>query len=327
MNKKTVQKAKKLTAGILSAALITAGWTGVYAQEEKGEDTYSLTILYNNDIHGKVDRLPQFKTIIDQVKEETEHVLVLNGGDIFMRGELQDQQGLPELEMMNAIGYDAWVLGNHEFHVPWEDGTPQELEEQLQAQIALADFPTLCANVTQNETGELIENVLPYTIKEVGGLDIGIIGVTSMKPQDRQLPEVADMTFESGEVTVAKVMEELSPQTDINIVLSHTGLAVDTKMCWIPGVSAVVGADDHFIITNPIYCPGADGWKSTPIMQAGGENDQYLGRIDMEYELTDGQWELSDFQGYLYDLEGVQGNAQIQEIIDNCYENAQEPAA
>ena len=101
------------------------------------------------------------------------------------------------------------------------------------------------------DTGELIDGVEPYIIKEVGGLDIGIIGVTSLKPQDRGWEEVSDKVFESGDITVTNLMEEVAPQTDINIVLSHTGLAVDTKTCRVEGVSAVVGADDHFVIPSP----------------------------------------------------------------------------
>lgn len=320
--KKTFGKMK--IAALLTSAVLTANSLTVFAEETNSEDTYSLTIVYDNDIHGRVDRLPQFKTIIDEVREENENVLVLNGGDIFLRGEFQDQQGLPEMEMLNAIGYDAWVPGNNDFRIPPEGGTPEEGNEQLQALVKAAEFPTLCANVTMKESGEYIDNVLPYTIKTVGDLDIGIIGVTSLKPQNREWEEVSDKVFESGEITVANLIEEVKPQTDINIVLSHTGLAVDTKIANVEGVSAVVGADDHYIITNPIYYPGNDDFKSTPIVQAGGEQDQYLGRLDLEYELVDGTWTLKDFNGYLYDLTGVEGNSDIQAIIDEYRTPAEE---
>lgn len=307
----------KKTAMVMAASvLMVSGNTTVWAEEAKPEDTYSLSIIYDNDIHGRVDRLPQFKTLIDEAREETDHLLVLNGGDIFLRGEFQEQQGIPEMNLLNAIGYDAWVLGNNDFRIGPDGGTIEQGNEQLQALVDLAEFPTLCANVKMNETQEYIDNVLPYTVKEVGGLNIGIIGVTSLKPQNREWEEVSDKTFESGEITVANIIEEVSEQTDINIVLSHTGLAVDTKIANVPGVSAVVGADDHYIITEPIYYPGEDGFKSTPILQGGGEQDQYLGRLDLEYKLVDGEWTLDDFNGYLYDLTGVEGDSEIQGMID-----------
>lgn len=307
-------------AAILAAAtsmMIASVGMSVCAEEAKEGDIYELTIVYDNDIHGRVERLPQFKTLIDEAREEADHILVLNGGDIFLRGERQMQQGIPEMKILNEIGYDAWVLGNNDFRIPTEGGTIEEGNEQLQNMIALCEFPTLCGNVTMKDSGEYIDNVEPYIIKEVGDLKIGIIGVTSLKPQNREWEEVSDKIFESGEITVANLMEEVSSQTDINIVLSHTGLAIDTKIANVAGVSAVIGADDHYIITNPIYYPGDDGFKSTPILQGGGEQDQYLGRLDLIYQYEDGAWVLEDFDGYLYDLEGVEPDQELQNLIDS----------
>ena len=92
---------------------------------------------------------------------------------------------------------------------------------------------------------------------------------------------------------------------------------MDTKIANVAGVSAVIGADDHYIITDPIYYPGEDGFKSTPIVQGGGEQDQYLGRLDLVYKYEDGAWTLDDFDGYLYDLEGVEADQEIQDLIDS----------
>ncbi|MDD2959450.1 MAG: metallophosphoesterase [Lachnospiraceae bacterium] len=341
---------KKAAILTMTAAMAISGAASFAAQETQTEaaqtetaqteaapeetakegDTYQLSIVYDNDIHGRVDRLPQFKTLIDEAREECDNLLVLNGGDIFLRGEFQMQQGIPEMNLLNAIGYDAWVLGNNDFRIPTEGGTIEEGNEQLQNLIDLCEFPTLCANVTMKEDGSYIENVDPYIIKEVGGLKIGIIGVTSLKPQNREWEEVSDKVFESGEITVENLMEEVKPQTDINVVLSHTGLAVDTKIANVDGVSAVVGADDHYIIASPMYYPGEDGFKSTPILQGGGEQDQYLGRLDMNFVYTEGVWTLDDFNGYLYDLAGVEGNSKIQVMIDQYRAEAievEEPAA
>lgn len=306
---------KKAAVLAATAMMATAVCPTVYAEEVKAGDTYELTIIYNNDVHGRLDRLAQFKTLIDEAREEVDHLLVFNGGDIFLRGELQEQQGIPEMNILNEMGYDAWVLGNNDFRVPTEGGTVEEGNEQIQNLISLANCPTLCGNVTMKDTGEYIDNVEPYIIKEMGGLKIGIIGVTSLKPQNREWEEVSDKVFESGEITVARLMEEVVTQTDINIVLSHTGLAVDTKIANVAGVSAVIGADDHYIIESPIYYPGADGFKSSPIVQGGGEQDQYLGRLDLVYTYEEGTWVLDDFEGYLYDLEGVEADQELQELI------------
>lgn len=303
----------------------------VAAVEESADaDTFHLTILHQNDIHGHVDRLPYYKTIIDQVRAEEENVLVLQGGDIFLRGEFQDLQGEAEMDMMNAMGFDSWVLGNNDFRVPPEGGSIMDGDEQIQKLVAQAEFPTLCANVTMKDTGEYIENVEPYIIKEINGIRVAVIGVTSLKPQLREWEEISDKVFESGEVTVARLVPELEEQSDIIIVLSHCGIHIDALIDRIPGVSAVIGADDHFVIEKPLYIPDPVGFYAGPIAQAGGEADHYLGRLDLNFKTNEASWYLDSFDGYLYDLEGVEANQDILDLIESyraIVEESQKQAA
>ena len=57
--------------------------------------------------------------------------------------------------------------------------------------------------------------------------------------------------------------------------------------------------------------------RAHPIVQAGGEQDQYLGRLDLSFTYQDGAWVLDDFEGSLYDLEGVEADEEIQSMIDS----------
>lgn len=309
MLRKNLKKSFSVLGLIL---LLVLNVVPVYASDE----SFSLSIIYNNDTHGIVDRLPYFKTLIDKARAEEGNLLVLHGGDIFLRGEFEDQRGIPEMTMMNAIGYDAWVLGNNDFRIPPQGGTRAEGNEQLQNLIALAEFPTLCANVTMRDGSGLIENAEPYIIKEIEGLKVAIIGVTSLKPQMRVWEESCDKIFESGEITVANIIEAIKDEADIFIVLSHCGLVVDISISKVAGVSAVIGADDHLIIRKPLYYPGPFGAKSAPIVQGGGENDQYLGRLNLSFEITDGAWTLSDFDGFLYELDGVEPDQDLEDLIE-----------
>ncbi len=309
MRRKNLKKSFSVLGLILLLAL---NFVPVYASDK----SFSLSIIYNSDTHGLVDRLPYFKSLIDEARMEEGNFLVLYGGDIFLRGEFEDQRGIPEMTMMNAIAYDAWVIGNNDFRIPPHGGTRAEGNEQLQNLIALAEFPTLCANVTMRDGSGLIENVDPYIIKEFDGVKVAIIGVTSLKPQMRLWEESCDKVFESGEITVAKTIEAIKDEADIFIVLSHCGLFVDMSIAKVGGVSAVIGADDHLVIRKPICYPGPFGAKSAPVVQAGGEQDQYLGRLDLSFEITDGAWTLSDFDGFLYELDGVEPDRDLEDLIE-----------
>lgn len=310
----------KLIAAIIGTIICVQSFTPIIANATPKEgEQYTLTIVHTNDIHGHVDNLPKYSTIIKQVKEEAENVLVLDGGDIFLRGEFEKFQGNAEMEMLNAMGYDAWVLGNNDFRIGPSGGTTIQGNEQLQNLIKLCNFSTLCANVKMKDSGNYIENVKPYEIKNVNGMKIGIIGVTSLKPQNRNWEENSDKIFESGEKTVANIINEVNEQSDINIVLSHTGLAIDTYIANIEGVSAVLGADDHFKISEPIYTTN-QGRKNAPITQNGGEENHYIGRLDLQFKYTQGNWKLTDFNGFLYDLNSVTEDSKIKNII-NKYRN------
>ena len=275
---------------------------------------YTLTIMHTNDIHGHVDQLPQYATIIDQVRSEADNVLVLDAGDIFLRGEFEQLQGKMEMSILNAIGYDAWVYGNNDFRIGPSGGTIKQGNEQIEQLAKQADFPTLCANVFSKDSGSYLEQAEPYIIKELSEVNVGIIGVTSLKPQDRGWKEVSDKTFVNGQTAVQELIPELEDKTDINLVLSHAGLMVDIGISNVEGVSAVIGGDDHFTIKSPIYT-NYKGMKNTPIVQAGGEDEHYLGRLDLIFQEKNDELVLVDHQGSLYELEDVEKTSVIEEII------------
>ena len=216
-------------------------------------DYYTLSIVNTHDIHGNDENLPVYATLIKQARSEAKNLLVLDGGDFFKGGQFWNLQGIPEMEMLNLMDYDAWVLGNHEFTVPFDNATAEDCNKQLNAITSLSKGQPLCANVKFKD-GSYLDNVLPYMIKVVNGVKVGIIGITSTKPQDREMDEVSDKIFYDPNETLINCIEDLEGKTDINILLSHTGLSVDDKMLynyidddWKYGykLAAILGADDH----------------------------------------------------------------------------------
>ena len=101
---------------------------------------------------------PAHKTIVNRVKAEVEQkggsLVLLNAGD-FNTGvpESDMQTAEPDIKAMNAMGYEATVLGNHEFDNPLQI---------LDMQEKWANFPFLSANVINTKTGKTL--VKPYTI-------------------------------------------------------------------------------------------------------------------------------------------------------------------
>lgn len=310
---------KKNNLGLLFLFILIFNFT--YTSPKNG-DLYKLTILHTNDLHGNLDQLTKYSTIIKKVKSEVENVLVMDGGDLFLRGEFEEHRGKVEVEVLNELGYDYWVPGNNDFRVPDKSNqTSIQSNRQLSSIINSGQFQSICANVKFKDENYL-PNVKPYSIKNINGLRVATIGITSLKPQTRNWNEVSDKIFVNGDEIIQDIVLELKDKSDINIVLSHAGIITDVKMAGKfylnSEISAVIGADDHFILNKPMHTvrKGKDNKiKTTPITQAGGEVEHFLGRLDLTYKYEDGKWNLDDFEGQLYDITNVKEDNKIKNIL------------
>ena len=313
----------------MAAAFVAMPITADAEEKLKKGETFELTILQTNDLHGHLDdiitlkdgtvhenSIAKYATIIEDVRNEEENVLLVDGGDVFLRGEFQAGQGELETSLLKALDYDAMALGNNDFRVyPAGEGTPDSRYEQLKDYHRNVNFPILTGNVIDRETGKYIQNVKPWKGFTFDGVKVGMIGLTSMKPEIRGWNDVADLDFIEPVEALNALLPEVSEKSDINIVLSHGGNTEDHKLAQVPGVSAVIGADTHKVIETPEY--EFNGEVMVPITQAGGEQEHYLGRLDLTYEVVDGKMTLVESDGFLYDITNVPADPEIQAIIDN----------
>lgn len=310
--KRTISLAALALMTTLSLILTACTSANAEAVPQEG-DFWTLSIVSTNDIHGYDDSLPQYATIIERARGYTQELARSRRRRYFPSWRFNDLKGIPEMEMLNLMGYDAHVIGNNDFKIPNDDGTIPAGDDQINAIIATAEAPVICANVTYKESGEYIDGVEPYIIKDINGVQVGIIGVTSTKPADRAYE--TDKIFADPYETVERCLKELEGKTDVNIILSHCGLAVDDSLAYIEGISAVIGADDHYTIIEPLYWIW-EGEKSTPIVQHGGEENHCIARLDLIFQVIDGEFVLQDFSGEGYDTFLVPGDPEVQAVLD-----------
>ncbi|MCL2356065.1 MAG: metallophosphoesterase [Defluviitaleaceae bacterium] len=269
-----------------------------------GYPQFHLTILHTNDWHGVLHNVPAYATLVREIRAERENVLLLDGGDIYRRGPFEAFNGAVEIEIMNAMGYDALVFGNNEFPRT-DDELPNISEHTI---LQLAEFPILLANATLD--GEYVAGVEPYIIVTRNDIDIAIIGVTSPKPWDRGFDFTERYLFECPIEVVARYSENLRDYSDIRIALTHAGIPLDRQM---RGVSAIISSDDHRILREPMVVYDND--RRIPLVQAGGERQHYLGQLDLYFAEIDDEWILFDFHGRLLSVADVEPCEEIFEII------------
>lgn len=261
----------------------------VMAQE--GE-TFALTILHTNDTHSHHEPnndgdggAARQATVVNQIRAEEENVLLLDGGDRFT-GTLFHQQyrGQDNVQIMNAIGYDAMTLGNHEF----DDG-----DEVLAAFIDGLNFPVVTSNVDFSASEILAGKVQPWVILDVNGQQIGIVGLVT--PETPILSSPGDeLVFNSDLVSATQTaVDELTAQGVNKIILvTHVGLQADLEVAAATsGVDVIVGGHSHTLLGNryvasqgeyPVEATSASG-EPVLIVQAGS-NNTYLGRLDVEFD-------------------------------------------
>ena len=124
---------------LLALGLVVFLW--VRAGQEQ-----TLVILSTNDMHGKIQRMPELATAVRQCRDTVERVLLVDAGDRWTGNAYVDKvavPGRPIVELMNRLGYDVATLGNHEF-----DFGQAHLGGVLDSLVA---FEVVCANIKSDK--------------------------------------------------------------------------------------------------------------------------------------------------------------------------------
>lgn len=177
-------------------------------------------------------------------------------------------RGEAVIELMNAVGYDAMTIGNHELDFG---------AEGLRALMGKASFPILAANIRERDTGKLFAQ--PYTIRQLGPLRIGILGIAYPNtPLTTAQENVTRIEFDEA----TPVAQHFVPQmrktgVDIIIVLSHLGLGSDIQLAEaVSGIDVIVGGHSHNRMTKPKHV------GNTLIVQAGAHGTD-LGILELTF--------------------------------------------
>jgi len=212
----------------------------------------TVTVLNTTDLHGSIRRTPgvyaehnegsllQVATLVRGIREESPHALLFDCGDVFQgTDESFLTQGAIMATAMNALGYDAFAIGNHEFD--WGVDTLGEMLDRMKATPLAANL------LVGKEAPAAFRRVLPFVIKEVNGLKIAVVGLTT--------PNIPNWfrTVEENDLRVVdsrRALERTLPQVrrerpDILILLVHQGIqAKDDEANQINGICRRFGEFD-----------------------------------------------------------------------------------
>ncbi len=258
-----------------------------------------LTVYHTGDIHGHID--PGAARLAGYIRSRPEPKLLLDAGDWFLGtpvGTLSRGRALADL--FNAVPYDAVGLGNHEFDLG---------VETLKDLVRRVKVPVLAANVYERKTGRRPSWVLPWIIKTVDGVKVGIFGLlTSRMPRLAVRGNIAGLEFRPELDEAKKAVRHLRRKgAGVIIAVSHLGfenperwpfVGDQTLAALVPGIDLIVGGHSHTVLERPLR----DASHGTLIAHAGSGLER-LGKVVLEIDRVSGR--VVSSTGSLVDLRSV----------------------
>ncbi|MEN8008007.1 MAG: bifunctional UDP-sugar hydrolase/5'-nucleotidase [Candidatus Krumholzibacteriota bacterium] len=278
---------KLLLIFLLVLAVLDPGQSFASDPPKPGAGPWNLTLFHTNDTHSyflprpaswrddgrMVGGVIPLAWHLEDQRRTTTNDLFLDAGD-FMTGnpvcnlEEDGTPGVAVARMMTALGYDAGVIGNHEFDIG---------STNVSALVPHFGFPLLAADIV-DEKGEPVFRREPLIITK-GDLKIGIMGVSCDGMEEVVAPSRMPGLAMTDQAELArKLAADIDDQTDLLVLITHNGVGGDKELARRlegSGIDIIVGGHSHSRLKQPVLEGGI------LIVQAGSKMTN-LGRLDLK---------------------------------------------
>jgi 2',3'-cyclic-nucleotide 2'-phosphodiesterase/3'-nucleotidase len=267
-----------------------------------------VTILATTDLHGRVfpinygtnqpsaDGLARVATLVRAARKEAPDLLLVDCGDTiqgtplaYYHNRINNEPVDPMMLAMNALGYTSMTLGNHEYNF----GLPV-----LHKARGEARFPWLSANTLRSGTDE--PAFTPYVVREVAGVRVGILGLTTPAIPSWENPaHFAGLAFIDPVASARRWVEVLRTQERVDVVVAAVHFGINQNLAdgrvppgempnenpALPLAQTVPGIDLMFLAHTHTNIAGLSV-NGVLISQAGRWGDR-LARADVFLERPD----------------------------------------
>jgi 5'-nucleotidase / UDP-sugar diphosphatase len=269
----------------------------------------TIGIIEVNDEHDNTFRkFPRECTIVHQREKHygDDHSLIINLGDVTYNGNTKEKGPQffgPVSDILNSEHVEYFVPGNHDL-----DHGGKYLESEIISHISAK---TIAANL-HDATGKMLQDTIPYTIEEIGGVKVGLIGFTTPKIKERGKEGADAVTVDPILDSAQKFVPEIREKgADIVVLLMHEGVNTARSIAGsVPGIDMIIAGHDHKKCAEEVTNP--DGRK-TVVVEAGG-NSNYVGDVAITVDPSVMKVLKIDYK--LYSTSGVAPDEDITAIID-----------
>ncbi len=261
-----------------TVAAYTLSGSAVVPGGGSDSDAAGAVILYTNDVHCATDGYSYLAAYKAQLEADGYDVITVDIGDA-IQGEAigSTSEGAAIVDIMNTVGYDFGVPGNHEF-----DYGLERFLEIATGDDAEAQYEYLSSNFIDLQTGETV--VTPYEIVEMNGEDVAFVGISTPETYTKSTPtyfqdEEGNFIYTFSEDTFYDTIQDtvdeaIAAGADRVIALGHLGIEGTTEgwkstdvIANTNGIDAFIDAHSHETIAES-ECANKDG-EMVPLTSTG----------------------------------------------------------
>lgn len=334
---------RRLTALLLLGALVLPLAAAPTAAAQG--DTRTLTILQTTDLHSNLLAydyytgrtaewgLAKVATLVRRERAADPNALLLDSGDTiqgtplgYYYAAIDKNAAHPMAVAMNALKYDVAALGNHEFNYG---------QETLNRWIGQLNFPVVSANIRKSDGSEAFR---PYVIKDVNGVKVGILGLTTPAIPNWEKPEnIAGLRFDNPVETAKRYVPEIRKAgADIVIVTQHIGwdkIPSNTSKpenwltdpsTWqdsgslpeenltielaqqVPGIDVILAGHSHLDVPKTII--------NNVLIIESSYWGRVLGKVTLQLQRSGNSWQVSSKDSKTIPVTGVDQDTEIKDL-------------
>jgi 2',3'-cyclic-nucleotide 2'-phosphodiesterase (5'-nucleotidase family) len=303
-------KSSRVTSflALLLVAIVLVPVGGFVAPER-----VQITVLGTTDLHGNINPIDYYTnkpdsrglakvaTLIKRVRKEQPNVVLIDSGDTIQGSPLasyhsrkNNQPPDPMMLTMSALGFDAMAVGNHEYNFGLN---------VLEKARREANFPWLSGNTYETKTGKT--HFQPYIVKELAGVRVGILGLTTPGVPNWDNPaNYAGLEFREPVAEASKWVPIMrtKEKVDLVVVAMHMGLGEDLRTGDkspgqvpheneaidvarnVPGIDVILMGHTHRDVPS-LYINGV-------LLTQANHWGRHLARADLYLQRTERGWQL-----------------------------------
>ena len=262
-------------------------------------DEVTVTILQTSDLHGMVNpfdyaantetsaSMAHAAAIVAREREADPDLLLIDTGDCLQANYVQEFRGEaihPMIQAMNFLGYDAWVLGNHEFNFEFSS---------LEKAIAAFDGETLAGNIYKAD-GTRWQDA--YAIFAVKGVRVAVFGIDAPHiPQwEASDPTHYDnMTFTTPMEETGRILSELEGKADVIIGAIHYGLDGEYGADGVRKIAETYADQLDGLFIGHAHAKVDEEICGVPVLEPAN-NGQFVGKMTFTLRESGGAWTIEE---------------------------------